>query len=75
MTTDAKDLLAAAMRLDPAARASLAAELLESLEEVELLPEWEAEIQRRADDLDSGRVATVAGPEALERARRRIHGG
>lgn len=48
MTDKARKLLADAMGLSPEERADLAAELLDSLPDDELHPDWAAEIERRA---------------------------
>jgi hypothetical protein len=62
MNQDARELLEAALKLPPVARAALAGALIESLEETvdqdaELL--WEAEIAERVGAFDEGRVRTV----------------
>lgn len=63
-----RTLLREALKLPQKARAALAAELMESLDALDLGDEWEAEIQRRIADVDSGKTKTI--PWA--RARRRI---
>lgn len=73
MKENVGEILEAALRLPPEARAALAGSLLESLEEV--IDEgaeaaWEAEIERRVRDLDEGLVRAVPWAEA----RRRIAG-
>ncbi len=69
MTT--RDLLDAALRLPPEARAALAAELIESLEHVEIdegaEAAWAAEIRRRLDEIDSGAVKAIPWDEARRR--------
>ncbi|HMD38732.1 MAG TPA: addiction module protein [Candidatus Acidoferrum sp.] len=51
-------------------RAKLAASLIESLDDVEdesVEKAWDAEIARRMEDLDSGRVKPVSHGEVLRR--------
>jgi len=66
-------LLEEALKLPAEARAALAGSLLDSLDETvdqDAEQAWEAEIARRIEDLDSGRVKAVPWSEA----RRRILG-
>ncbi len=73
MNEDPARLLAEALKLPQDARAALAASLLDSLDqEVDEDAEsaWQAEIDRRLRELDSGRVKPVPWSEA----RRRIAG-
>ena len=58
---EAKDILAAALKLDTGERAHLINELPASLEGIDLGTEWEREIQHRIDDIDTGRVTPVSG--------------
>jgi putative addiction module component (TIGR02574 family) len=56
-----------ALALPPAARAALAGSLLESLDETSdegAEAEWQKEVARRMQELDSGRVKPVAWAEA-----------
>ena len=67
MTREATELLEKALRLPPKARAALIASLIESLdgtsdEDAEVA--WQAEIDRRARDLDEGDVELVPWAEA-----------
>lgn len=57
MTGKAQELLSLAMALDPDERRALAEHLLTTVED--LGPEWDAEIQSRLDELESGRVQGV----------------
>ena len=41
-------------------------------DDFELSPEWKAEIQRRIEDIDSGRVKTIPWEEVRDRLRERI---
>ncbi len=73
MKHDPTDLLKEALKLPPEARAALAGYLLESLDqEVDEGAEaaWQAEIDRRLGELDSGKVKPIPWSEA----RRKIAG-
>jgi putative addiction module component (TIGR02574 family) len=57
--TQPRDILEAALRLTPAERAQIAAEILESLRDSPygtLSPEWEEELQSRLRDAEAGRA-------------------
>lgn len=67
MSPSAQKLLEEALQLPEEARADLAAALLESLEEEleeDVKAAWEAEIARRLEDVDSGRVRPIPWEEA-----------
>ena len=69
-----EELEAAALKLDPTARAHLAGRLLESLEE--LSPEenariWAGEAQQRAEALDAGLLTSRPADEVFRDARAR----
>jgi putative addiction module component (TIGR02574 family) len=71
MNEEISELLKKALALPPAARAALAGSLLESLDETVdagagAEAEWQKEIARRMDELDSGRVKPVAWAEARQ---------
>ena len=68
----AKEILEAALRLAPGERAQLVEELSASLRGVKLGPEWDDEIQRRIDDVDSGRVSPIAGEQVILRLEQRF---
>jgi putative addiction module component (TIGR02574 family) len=71
MSQEALDLLKKALNLPVAERAELAGSLIESLDETDddsVQAEWDAEIVRRMEDLNSGKVK----PVSLEDARRRL---
>jgi len=71
MHRDIDDLLKKALALPPEARAALAGSLLESLDEkidASAEEEWNREIARRIEELDSGKVR----PIAWKAARREI---
>lgn len=72
MPSDLKDVLAAALRLPGQARAALAAELLQSLDQVDadgddVEEAWTDEIKRRLDEVDAGTVTPIPWPEARRR--------
>ncbi len=61
------EILKKALELPPEARAALASSLLESLEDTldaSAEEEWNQEIARRIEELDSGRVKPVPWAEA-----------
>ena len=73
MTRDAKELLAEALQLPPDARAALAGQIIDSLDETvdeDAEEAWSVEIARRVKDLESGKVKAVPWSEA----RRQILG-
>ncbi len=64
-----------ALSLPSEARALLADRLVESLDPAEdgyIHRLWATEAQRRLDEVRSGKVTAVPGPEALERVRRSV---
>jgi len=67
-----KEILEAALKLDPQEREELIDELSASLDASNLGEYWEAEIKRRIDDVDSGRVKTVPGDEVFARLEQRF---
>jgi hypothetical protein len=72
MTVD--ELRAAALRLAPQARADLARELLNSLDELseaEIEQLWFEEAARRDRELDTGTVQSLPADEVLARAKAR----
>jgi putative addiction module component (TIGR02574 family) len=67
MTQEVTDLLRKALALPPEARAALAGSLLESLDDTvdaTAEEEWNEEIARRIQELDSGRVKPIPWAEA-----------
>jgi putative addiction module component (TIGR02574 family) len=73
MNATAQKMFEDALRLPEADRADLAASLIESLDETkeqDVDSAWAAEIRRRIEDLDSGRVK----PMSWDAARRVIVG-
>ena len=66
-----------AMALPPEARAALAGSLLESLDDtVDESPEeeWNKEISRRIEELDSGKAKPIAWAEARRQISAILHG-
>jgi putative addiction module component (TIGR02574 family) len=71
-----ESIRAAALRLQPDARAELAHALVESLSglsEAEVSELWLAEAERRDAEMESGAVTGVPGPEVFRRIRA-LHG-
>ena len=67
-----KDVLSAALALPPDERLALASELLASVEQPwtdEWERAWAAELDRRAEDLESGRVKGIPWDEVRQRLR------
>jgi putative addiction module component (TIGR02574 family) len=75
MGKDAADLLAEALKLPAAARAALADDLIDSLDEEpddEAEEAWRNEIAERLRQLDSGTVQTIGWDEARRRLRAKL---
>jgi putative addiction module component (TIGR02574 family) len=71
MTTEAAQVLSAALHLPHPARAFLAERLLESLDaepDFPLSAEWVAEIKRRCEQIDRGEVGLIPGDRAFLQA-------
>lgn len=77
MPADVDAVRREAMALPEDARAEIAADLLFSLgdddlvDQVQIDQEWALEVRRRTDELRSGEVSGVAWSDVLERARQR----
>ena len=70
MSTKSAELLREALSLSVEERADLAGQLIESLDSKQsegVQHTWEAEIERRMADLDSGEVKPVSMEEAFRR--------
>ena len=70
MKRDLDDLLKDALRLPPEARAALAGSLIESLDEKvddNIEAAWDAEIARRIQAVDAGKVAVIPWSEVRRR--------
>jgi putative addiction module component (TIGR02574 family) len=74
-TVDVRTLRKEALSLPQPARALLAQELLESLEENtdqrEIDALWAAEAERRLDEIKSGKVKCIPGEVVMRRVRNR----
>ena len=74
-TPSPEDLIASAMQLPLSDRVALANAMLSSIElstgsdvpQEEVDAAWDAEIARRIDDIDSGRVSTIPSSEVWKR--------
>lgn len=75
MTDPARNVLEAALKLDEAEQEEIVEALAANLYGSDLGPEWEAEIQRRIAEVESGAVAPVAGDEVLARLDRKFARG
>lgn len=74
MHADIKALIEAALKLPPEARGAIANRLLDSLQDEEVDPDveaaWKAEVARRVQELDSGKVKTIPWSEARQQILR-----
>ncbi len=69
MSTAAKEIIEAALKLDPTERAHVAHELLESISGAVnggLDAEWIKELEQRARDIEEGRGDFLSWPEARQ---------
>ena len=67
----AKEIVREALQLDVAEQEEVLEALWESATGGKLSPEWEEEIERRIDDVDSGKAKTVPGDKVMARLRQR----
>lgn len=77
MTKAVSDLLKKALSLPPEARAALAGSLLESLDEAvdaSAEEQWNVEIARRIEELDSGKVKPIPWAEARRQVSAMLNG-
>lgn len=77
MPKNATDLLADALRLEPDARAELAAELLASLDgpvDPDAEAAWDAEIARRIEAIETGAIRLEPWAEVKRRIERDVLG-
>ena len=75
MTID--EIMREALSLEPTARASIAHELLNSLEslsDAEIEQLWVEEALRRSAELDAGTATAIPAEEAVARVRARLGG-
>jgi putative addiction module component (TIGR02574 family) len=78
MLAAAKEIVEAALKLDPQVRAEVAQEIIESLENSnygELSPAWEEELDRRVRDIDEGRVQLVPGEQVFAEIEASLRAG
>lgn len=69
MSTAAKEIIEAALKLDPVERAHVAQELLESIAGApngDLDADWIGELEQRARDIEERRTDFVSWPEARQ---------
>lgn len=77
MAQDISEILRQAMALPSEARAALAGALLDSLDantDAAAEAEWDREIVRRIEELDSGAVRPIAWTEARRQIADALHG-
>jgi putative addiction module component (TIGR02574 family) len=77
MPKNATDVLADALRLEPDARAEVAAELLASLDgpaEPDAEAAWDAEIKRRIEAIEAGTIRLEPWAEVKRRIERDVLG-
>jgi putative addiction module component (TIGR02574 family) len=70
VTQEADDLLKKALTLPPQDRATLAGSLIDSLDEADEMSaqnDWNDEITRRIEELDSGKAQTIQWEEVKRR--------
>lgn len=78
MAQDLSEVFKQAMALPSEARAALAGALLESLDETvdeAAEAEWDREITRRIEELDSGQVRTISWADARREIAATLHAG
>lgn len=74
MSRDVKDIAAEALQLPLAARAELAGQLLESLDDLsenEIEQLWAAEAERRYAEYKAGRIEAIPAEEVFAKLRSR----
>ena len=77
MSKTATDVLADALRLEPEARAEVAAELLASLDgpaDPDAEAAWDAEIERRIEAIEAGTIRLEPWAEVKRRIERDVLG-
>lgn len=73
MSTAAEELLAQALKLDPADREMVAAELAASLQKDPGYDEyWDAEIKRRVEEAETGLAPGIPGEVVMAKLRERV---
>ena len=69
MTISVDEMATKAMGLSAEARALLAEKLVESLDQESIREIWLTEVKRRRDEVRSGKVKPICGPEVMESVR------
>ena len=76
MTQEARDLLQKALALPENERAELAGNLLSSLDtavDQDVDANWQQEVARRLDEVQSGKVETIPWEEVQQKGRKLLH--
>ena len=76
MTQEARDLLQKALALPENERAELAGNLLSSLDtaiEQDVDANWQQEVARRLEEVQSGKVETIPWEEVQQKGRKLLH--
>ncbi len=76
MTHEARDLLQKALALPENERAELAGNLLSSLDTVvdeDVDANWQQEVARRLEEVQSGKVETIPWEEVQQKGRKLLH--
>jgi putative addiction module component (TIGR02574 family) len=74
MPTSVDDIEAAALELPADERARLAQRLFASLDREPVEAAWDAEIRRRIDEFEAGRIDTIPAEKVFAEPRRRLNG-
>ncbi len=75
MNMTAEKLVSEALQMPNTMRAFVAERIIESLDfdsDVDLSPEWKAELDRRCREIDEGTVALIDGDEVFKKAYARL---
>ena len=75
MKMTAEKLVSEALQMPNTVRAFVAERLIESLDfdsDVDLSPEWKAELDKRCREIDEGTVAPIDGDEVFKKAYARL---
>ncbi len=73
MVEEARKIIEQALKMPAKERAEIAQQLLESLDrqvDIDVESAWQAEVERRISELDSGRVSCISWEEVRERLMR-----
>jgi len=76
MTQEARDLLQKALALPENERAELAGNLLSSLDtavDQDVDANWQQEVARRLEEVQSGKVETIPWEEVQQKGRKLLH--